>query len=716
MRRTGIVRGVIALAVGAALALPAYASAAEVEGAGPVSEVTTTNGCLASVPEPGSTEPVQICYSIHRPAGSSAQAPVPMMMTSHGWGGSRGKLAGPFTAWLKAGFGVLSFDQRGFGESGGFAHVEHPDFEGQDVIGLVDLVATLDWVSKDGPNDPVLGAFGGSYGGGFQFAGALTEVRDTGSTRFNALSPSHTWWDVKESIAPQEVVRTVWQTGLYSAGREDVAPEFNAGFAYLTATGNWPGTGDFPLADLDAFFLKNGPAWHVSQGRRLDIPVMFDQGITDNLFNLNQGLKSYDNALTDAARAQSILVADNTGHNLPLPDAVPPGYPTTGSVDPCSAALGGGNLTVRFMQEKLKGLDTGLTGYGQYHLATADGACLTLDSARPDTDVALGIVPVSAAAGAPVAHKLLDGPVTIAGQPLVKAAVTTAGVESRAFFALSIGTSPADAKVIAGNVMPLNVPLPGVRRARSFELPAVAIEVPAGKSLFLTASPVSDQFPAHGSRTPGAMLLEGTTVQLPVVDPVPPTPVAASDLVVTAPSEAPVSGDGFDVTVTATNADGTTDKSWTGTPLLTTSDGHATLPSCQAAAEGVATCSGVVLGDLGAQTLTATDGEHGQVSAALTVQPTGLRFDSAPDRAKRRTDTVYTTAPTVGVSGASTDGYRGTQSISTSDASDTVPKPQSCSGGSCSFTVQFDRAGKHTVTVQDDAGRATPATETKVTG
>ena len=35
------------------------------------------NGCLESVPEPGSTEPVQICYSLFRPAGASAQAPGP---------------------------------------------------------------------------------------------------------------------------------------------------------------------------------------------------------------------------------------------------------------------------------------------------------------------------------------------------------------------------------------------------------------------------------------------------------------------------------------------------------------------------------------------------------------------------------------------------------------------------------------------------------------
>lgn len=515
MSRRGMVRGVVALAVVTALGLPASASAQE-------AEPTTTDGCVASVPEAGSTEQVQICYSIHRPAGSSALAPVPVVMTSHGFGGTRQREASGFTPWLNQGFGVLSFDQRGSGESGGLAHIQDPDFEGQDVTRLVDVVAGLDWVAKDGPNDPVLGAFGGSYAGGFQLVGAFTEVRDSGRTRFDALAPSNTWWDVKESLAPQEVVRSVWFTGLYNSGKDRVTQELHNGFAYVTATGNWPGTGDYPLSDLDAELLENGPAWHVSQGRRLDIPVMFTQGITDNLFNLNQGLKSYDRALTDAARRRSILVGVNAGHNLPLPDAVPPGYVTTGDPSPCAAALGGGNLVIRFMREELQGRDTGLRGHGQYHLATGDGACVTLDTVAADTDVRLGIVPVTTEAGAPLAHKLLDGPVTIAGQPLVQAAVTTVGAENRAFFGLSIGTSPADAKVVAANVMPLNEPLPVVRGARTFELPAVAIEVPAGQSLFLTASPVSDQSPLHGSRTPGAMLLEDTVVRVPVAEPVAP--------------------------------------------------------------------------------------------------------------------------------------------------------------------------------------------------
>lgn len=493
------------------------------------------DGCITSVPEQGTTEPVDICYTIYKPATASAANPVPMVMHSHGWGGSRTSSEGAFGDWLGKGFGVLSFDQRGFGQSGGKARIENPDFEGQDVIRLVDLIASLDWVAKepgtttDGKgkgrgkkkpttttsNDPVLGAIGGSYGGGYQFVGAFTELRDRGATRFDALAPEITWFDLKEALAPDEVARSTWLTLLTAAGSEALPQEVVAAYAYGASTGQWPGAGN-PVADLDAFFEKNGPAWHVAQGRTLDIPVLFGQGTPDNLFNLNQGLKNFAQALTPAARAQSIFVGYNGGHVLP--NVLPAAY--AGSGDPCAEQLGGGSfsqLAQRFFQEKLKGVATGLTGYGKYHLATTEDVCVTVGSVEPTTTVELGTVPTTTAAGGPLTFELGAGPMRLAGQPMVDALVTSVGVENRAFFALSVGTSPADARVVANNVMPLSEPLPVVGEARSFELPAIAVDVPEGSTLFLTVSPVSDMFFSHGSRTPGALVLESTVVRLPVV-------------------------------------------------------------------------------------------------------------------------------------------------------------------------------------------------------
>ena len=55
------------------------------------------------------------------------------------------------------------------------------------------------------------------------------------------------------------------------------------------------------------------------------------------------------------------------------------------------------------------------------------------------------------------------------------------------------------------------------RRIDAGELPGLAVDVPAGQSLFLTASPISDMSFGYGSRVPGGLILDGTVVHLPVV-------------------------------------------------------------------------------------------------------------------------------------------------------------------------------------------------------
>jgi ABC-2 type transport system ATP-binding protein len=504
VRRRQAARIACTLALLATAVLPAQAASAVATAA-----VTTTNGCVESVPEPGTAVPVRICYSLFKPDGASAQHTVPLIFHSHGWGGSRTKDPAAFKPWLDDGYGVLSFDQRSFGESTGVAHVMNPDFEGRDVIKLVDLVAGLDWVTRQAPGDPLIGAIGGSYGGGYQFAGAFTELRDYGRTRFDALAPEITWWDLKQSLAPDEAARTMWLTILFAGGGTHLPPEVSAAFVSLIATGTWPA--GQAGRDLDAFFAKNGPAWHVRNGRRLDIPVLFGQGLSDNLFNLNQGLENFQRALTARARTQSIFVGYNGGHTLA--SVVPPGYATAG--DPCSIALGSptfGALAQRFMTLNLKKQASALSGFGSYHLSTADGRCLTQQSLAPNRRYELGKVITSANAGLPITLELAKGPITVAGIPRLDARVTSLLPDAGAFFALSVGTTPLDAKIVQNNTMPLREPAVVRGARRSIELPGIAVDVPAGKSLFLTVAPVADMFAGQNGRVPNVLELDQTTL------------------------------------------------------------------------------------------------------------------------------------------------------------------------------------------------------------
>ena len=65
--------------------------------------------------------------------------------------------------------------------------------------------------------------------------------------------------------------------------------------------------------------------------------------------------------------------------------------------------------------------------------------------------------------------------------------------------------------------MPLNELAPVNGEDRRIELPAVAVDVPAGKTLYVIASPISETFVGMGSRTPGAVVLQNSVAHLHVV-------------------------------------------------------------------------------------------------------------------------------------------------------------------------------------------------------
>jgi pimeloyl-ACP methyl ester carboxylesterase len=481
-------------------------------------KVHVANNCVRSAPEPGTKAGVRICYSLFRPAGASARRPVPLLMHSHGWGGSRSTDPSDVREFLDAGYGVLSFDQRGWGESGGYAHVENPNFEGKDVRRLVRLISNLGWVRQDGPGDPRLGAVGGSYGGGYQFLGAFESLRVRGKPVFDAIAPEITWHDLSQSIAPEGVVRTEWALGLSAASLVSDALPHNVYKALVegAATGEWP-DGSLPLGEnMVKFFARNGPKWHVDHGRRLDIPVLFGQGTTDTLFPLQQGLANWRKALTPRARKHSIFVGYNGGHVLPA--LLPAGVRVTS--DPCSKKLAGGDfrdLSLRFFDETLRHRDTGLGGWGRLHLATPGSTCTTVRSVAPTKEYAVGPVATTTAVGAPLPYEVATGPLRVAGSPYLTGKVTALGVQNRAFYGLAVGTSPLTAKLVQNNVLPLNEPTPVTGKQRRIALPSVAVNVPKGQKLFLVASAISDTFALMGARVPGVVRLDDTMVHLPVV-------------------------------------------------------------------------------------------------------------------------------------------------------------------------------------------------------
>lgn len=512
MRRVRSVFLVVALVAGALVANGAYAAD------------TITNGLLTSK----APDHIQIGYTLFKPAAASGTNQVPFIVHSHGWGGSRSTTG--FSDWLGAGFGVLSFDQRGWGQSGGKANVEDPELEGFDVESVVDFIASLDWVKHDNndPNDPVLGAIGGSYGGGYQTIGALSEILHHGATRFNALAPEITWFDLPSSLAPQGVPRSAWTTVLYAAGATHVPDFIHKAQAWGFATGQFPDeTTPAPIPNLTKIFYEHSPHWFADHGIKLDIPVLFGQGITDNLFVLNQGWHNLTEVLTPAAQGKSFLIGYNGGHVLPevVPLSSQPGSAVAlgTASDPCSGQTSFGNfagVSREFFRNIFAGTDYSTLLPARFNLATNSGtgcihtASLTNWSAYSVQPA--GLIATNTTAGAPVSYKLADGPLRVAGIPRLRGTLTAAGVDARAFFGLSVGITAADAKVVQNNVTPLRALLPGVQQPFDIELAGCAVDIPAGQSLFLTVSPFASLFAGTVSRTPGALIIEDATVDVPL--------------------------------------------------------------------------------------------------------------------------------------------------------------------------------------------------------
>ena len=483
----------------------------------------------------------EIVYTLFRPAGADASNPVPLVFSSHGWGGQRTQ---DMDSWLDAGFGALSFDQRGFGQSGGLANVQDPELEGRDVAALLDVVQGLDWVQRDhdaagspfGPTDPTVFAIGGSYGGGYQTVSALTEIAEHGDTRFDALAPEITWYDLPQALGPQAVARSAWLTALTGVAVQDVPQFILEGYAWGAATGQWPdgtvaGQPVDGVPDIDTAFTAHGPAGFVEGGTfvpeggvRLNVPALWRQGSSDTLFNLNEGLDNLD-AMAPEAREGSYLIGYNGGHVLPT--ALPRGA-ASGS-DPCSDSTEHGGwteMTRAFFRLVAAGESTEGFLDHRYGIADMDGTCVWTDDVRSTTGLPVGVdVEVTSGTvsttgpGAPQYLPVFTAAAqtVLAGVPTLDATWYAAGADQRLFFGLAKGTSPADATVMQHQLQPHRELLPSTGHAITVELGGGGMTLQPGETLYLVVSPFVELYFGHGSnRTPGVVALEDITLNLPL--------------------------------------------------------------------------------------------------------------------------------------------------------------------------------------------------------
>ena len=209
------------------------------------------------------------------PAKEGKRAPTVLM--THGWAGSRDRTPNP--ALHEAGFNVLTWDSRGFGESGGTVTIDYRKNEGRDVQELLDWLARQPEAKLDRRRDPRVGMYGGSYAGGIQFVAAAID------RRIDAITPSIAWHSLLTSLYRAETIKGGWSAILYGAGQATgrLDPHIASAFGSGATTGTLS-------AEDRAWFASRGPGRLV---RRIRAPTLILQGTPDTLFTPSEAIDNY---------------------------------------------------------------------------------------------------------------------------------------------------------------------------------------------------------------------------------------------------------------------------------------------------------------------------------------------------------------------------------------------------------------------------------------
>ncbi|HWC35019.1 MAG TPA: CocE/NonD family hydrolase, partial [Mycobacteriales bacterium] len=279
------------------------------------------------------TQQCSIIGDLYRPAGATAAHPVPAILTTNGFTGSKNDQTAMAEVLASHGYGVLSYSGLGFGGSGCKISLDDRAHDGRAGSQLVSFLGHLAWITHDGPDDPRVGMIGNSYGGGIQYAVAGVDPR------VDAIVPMITWNNMAYSIAPNNtnlihgvtyskaapgIAKEVWLPELFAAGVAATVQHADTDPTRAAACGGFieivcPAVTELMLNEyfadnLYAFAAQRSVANHI---RDIRIPVLLMQGQNDTLFDLQEAVATYR-----ALRRQGTpvkMVWQSWGHNLEVP-------------------------------------------------------------------------------------------------------------------------------------------------------------------------------------------------------------------------------------------------------------------------------------------------------------------------------------------------------------------------------------------------------------
>ncbi|TFV65762.1 UNVERIFIED_ORG: hypothetical protein E4P37_08480 [Bacillus sp. AZ43] len=362
MRRAATVLTTAVLTAGTTAALAPGAAAAEIA----PRDLTITVTGLG--PE---QRTCRIDADLYLPPGATADSPVPALLATNGFGGTKEDQADLAQGFGEQGYATLSYTGLGFvdgdlcpitlddREHDGAAAAQLLRFLGGDpsVVAVDDATGervVVDQVLREDeesgtPHDPAVGMLGGSYGGQIQFATAAVE-HAAGTDRLDAIVPMITWNDLSYSLNPDN-------SGLPGGtARSGSVASANTGvFKYqwsllFTALGLASGLQDLPAlsdpaqvrdlarenclnfdAPVCTALLEVAAVGHASEASvaflrsnsvgsytaDVRVPTLIAQGQADTLFNLQESVATYA-ALREQGTPVS-LVWHSWGHSGSAP-------------------------------------------------------------------------------------------------------------------------------------------------------------------------------------------------------------------------------------------------------------------------------------------------------------------------------------------------------------------------------------------------------------
>lgn len=509
---------------GAALALSLILSAcggSENAGSGPAlgsGDGPTRDGEVIQETLASAVDGEDIAITIIEPTTFTEGASYPLILHSHGYGGSRQTTrpeSGVMRRLLDAGYGVISIDERGHGESGGTIRILDPAREGQDLLQVLDWAEeNLEWLAYDpagqdtgfGRGNPIVGAIGGSYGGGYQLLIYAIDAKH----RLDAIAPDITWHDLRYSLFSGGVFKTFWATllsGLGNAPPNTQDTQVNQGLAEgLTMN-------TLSQENLDLLY-QNSPASHcngenafTAGGALTPIDAFITQSALDTLFNFND---AHDNF--DCLRAQGgdvRLFTKAAGHGIDSGD----GSDACGDINRADA-------TFAWFEDKLRGV----SGAADF----IPEVCMMLGTAAGDAiepaDVPLGgtsvtidqqMVTATAAGLMPTAVPVFTAPAggaVLAGVPTAELEILDPllgadGVgDPIVFLALGVPDGNGGFTVFQNQYRPVRG-----YGSMSIELNGVFARLAEGDEVNLLIYPaVADQYASSASTVPATVTVDAT--------------------------------------------------------------------------------------------------------------------------------------------------------------------------------------------------------------